>query len=119
MANKDHLLARRAPLSLNPSKVLPGFAVDSRPRTHVRRGREMTRNTADRLVKVGLSHRSAPLDLLERVAVRRDALPDLLCTLRRAGYGEAVVGLACSPDEIFGPGGGGRPPGPLRRRRRP
>src|SRR3954451_2219187 len=101
MANKDHLLARRAPLSLNPSKVLPGFAVDSRPRTHVRRGREMTRNTADRLVKVGLSHRSAPLDLLERVAVRRDALPDVLCTLRRAGYGEAVVVSTCSRTEIY------------------
>src|SRR4051794_41954763 len=112
MANKDHLLARRAPLSLNPSKVLPGFAVDSRPRTHVRRGRDMTRNKADRLVKVGLSHRSAPLDLLERVAVRRDALPDVLCALRRAGYGEAGVGFAFSREGDYAPAGGGGPPGP-------
>src|SRR4051794_41708661 len=112
MANKDHLLATRASLFLNPSKVLPGFAVDSRPRTHVRRGRDMTRNKADRLVKVGLSHRSAPLDLLERVAVRRDALPDVLCALRRAGYGEAGLVSASQPAGDLPPAGGRRPRGP-------
>src|SRR4051794_4950081 len=61
----------------------------------------MTGNGADRLLMVGLSHRRAPLDLLERVVVRPAELTDLLRELATAGYGEAVVVSTCSRTEIY------------------
>src|SRR3954452_17526222 len=61
----------------------------------------MTRNGANRLLMVGLSHRRASLDLLERVVVRPAELADLLSELRTAGYGEAVVVSTCSRTEIY------------------
>jgi glutamyl-tRNA reductase len=58
-------------------------------------------NRTNRLLMVGLSHQLAPLDLLERVAVRRDAVTELLLTLRSAGFPEAVVLSTCSRTEIY------------------
>jgi glutamyl-tRNA reductase len=50
---------------------------------------------------VGISHRGAPLALLERVAVRREDRPDLLSTLRAVGCFEAVLLSTCSRVEIY------------------
>src|SRR4051812_25860898 len=61
----------------------------------------MTRSATDRLLMVGLSHRHASLDLLERVVVRRDHVAEMLRELRTAGYGEAVVLSTCSRTEIY------------------
>src|SRR4051812_9199436 len=66
----------------------------------------MTRNAADRLLMVGLSHRHSSLDLLERAVVRRDEVPLVLRDLRAAGYDEAVVLSTCSRTEIYVAGGG-------------
>jgi len=54
-----------------------------------------------RLTMVGITHRSAPLSLLERVAVRRDDRPDLLAALRAVGCCEAVLLSTCSRVEIY------------------
>src|SRR4051812_17404635 len=61
----------------------------------------MTRSATDRLLMVGLSHRHASLDLLERVVVRRDHVAEMLRELRCAGYGEAVLLSTCSRTEIY------------------
>jgi glutamyl-tRNA reductase len=61
----------------------------------------MTRNGADGLLMVGLSHRRASLDLRERVVVRPAEVADVLLELRTAGYGEAVVLSTCSRTEIY------------------
>jgi glutamyl-tRNA reductase len=54
------------------------------------------------VVVIGLSHRSAPLDLLERVAVREAELPKKLHELRlRPNLGEAVVLSTCHRVEIY------------------
>src|SRR4051794_41411642 len=71
-------------------------------------GGEMTRTGTDRLLMVGLSHRRASLDLLERVVVRPAEVTELLLELRASGYTEAVVVSTCSRTEIYalaGPGG--------------
>jgi glutamyl-tRNA reductase len=72
----------------------------------------MTTNTADRLLMVGLSHRHASLDLLERTFVHRDEVPQVLRELRTAGYDEAVVLSTCSRTEIY-VAAGDRGPGDL------
>ena len=54
-----------------------------------------------RLTMVGITHRGAPLALLERVAVRREERPDLLSTLRAVGCFEAVLLSTCSRVEIY------------------
>ena len=40
---------------------------------------------------VGLSHKSAPIEVRERLAFAKDALPALFHKLRAAGVGESVV----------------------------
>jgi len=51
---------------------------------------------------IGLSHRTAPLDLRERVAVSGDAMPALLDRVRGEGAGvEAVVLSTCNRTEIY------------------
>jgi len=50
---------------------------------------------------VGISHRGAPLTLLERVAVRREDRPDVLALLRAVGCSEAVLLSTCSRVEIY------------------
>jgi len=51
---------------------------------------------------VGLSHRSAPVRLLERVTVGVGAVPDMLADLRSAGpVGEAVVVSTCNRVEVY------------------
>src|SRR3954464_14389564 len=64
-------------------------------------GGDMTRTGADQLLMVGLSHRRASLDLLERVVVRPTEVTALLGDLRAAGYPEAVVVSTCSRTEIY------------------
>lgn len=54
-----------------------------------------------RLTMVGISHHSAPLTLLERVAVRREDRPDVLAALRDRGCSEAVLLSTCSRVEIY------------------
>ena len=54
-----------------------------------------------RLTMVGISHRSASLGLLERVAVRREDRPDLLAALRTIGCCQAVLLSTCSRVEIY------------------
>jgi glutamyl-tRNA reductase len=54
-----------------------------------------------RLTMVGITHRGAPLALLERVTVRREDRPDLLETLRVLGCSEAVLLSTCSRVEIY------------------
>jgi glutamyl-tRNA reductase len=58
-------------------------------------------NRTNRLLMVGLSHQRAPLDLLEQVAVRRDAVAEVLGRLRSAGQSEAIVLSTCSRTEIY------------------
>ena len=53
------------------------------------------------LTMVGISHHGASLELLERIAVRRDDRLDLLMALRSAGCPEAVVLSTCSRVEIY------------------
>ena len=54
-----------------------------------------------RLFAVGLSHRTAPLALLERVAVPADRRRDVLAAVRAAGFSEAVLLVTCSRTEIY------------------
>lgn len=52
---------------------------------------------------VGLSHRSAPLSLLERAALDADAATKLLADVRHAStVGEAVVLATCNRSEVYG-----------------
>ena len=53
---------------------------------------------------VGLSHRTAPLALLERVAVQADRRRDVLAAVRAAGFSEAVLLVTCSRTEIYAAG---------------
>ena len=53
---------------------------------------------------VGLSHRTAPLALLERVAVPTDRRADVLAAVRAAGFSEAVLVVTCSRTEIYASG---------------
>ena len=51
---------------------------------------------------VGISHRSAPVSLLERVTVGLGTAPDVLTELRSAGpVGEAVVLATCNRVEVY------------------
>ena len=54
-----------------------------------------------RLAMVGITHRRAPLTILERVAVRKEDRPDVLAALRAAGCSEAVLLSTCSRVEIY------------------
>ena len=56
------------------------------------------------IVMVGLSHRAAPLALLERVAVPADRRPEVLAAVREAGFSEAVLLVTCSRTEIYAAG---------------
>jgi glutamyl-tRNA reductase len=61
------------------------------------------------VVMVGLSHRTAPLALLERVAVPADRRPEVLSAVREAGFSEAVLLVTCSRTEIYATGRKARP----------
>ncbi len=55
------------------------------------------------LIVVGLNHRSAPVELRERLAVQPDQLPEVLGRLRRdVGLDEAAVLSTCNRVEIYG-----------------
>jgi len=56
------------------------------------------------VVMVGLSHRTAPLALLERVAVPAARRSEVLATVREAGFSEAVLLVTCSRTEIYATG---------------
>src|SRR5438128_7404314 len=57
------------------------------------------------IVVVGLSHRTAPLALRERLAVGRDHLPAMLQRLRaEAGLAEAMLLSTCNRVEVYGRG---------------
>jgi glutamyl-tRNA reductase len=56
------------------------------------------------VVMVGLSHRTAPLALLERVAVPAHRRPEVLAAVREAGFSEAVLLVTCSRTEIYATG---------------
>ena len=58
---------------------------------------------------VGLSHRTAPLALLERVSVPADRRADVLRAVRAAGFSEAVLLVTCSRTEIYAVGSHPRP----------
>ncbi len=55
----------------------------------------------NRLSMVGVTHREAPMALLEQVSVRRGDRGQFLTTLRDAGYPAAVVLSTCSRTEIY------------------
>jgi glutamyl-tRNA reductase len=55
----------------------------------------------NRLAMVGVTHRVAPLPLLERMSVPRGARPELLAALQKAGYPEAVLLSTCSRTEVY------------------
>ncbi len=57
--------------------------------------------SVEQLVQVGVSHAEAPLDLLERLTVRADAVPGLLAEISALGATEAVVLSTCSRSEIY------------------
>ena len=67
----------------------------------------------NRLSMVGLTHRGASLQLLERVSVPRAERGRLLAALRAAGYPEAVVLSTCSRVEIYSGADAGGPEGLL------
>ncbi|HEY4122838.1 MAG TPA: glutamyl-tRNA reductase [Byssovorax sp.] len=50
---------------------------------------------------VGLSHKSAPIEVRERLAFAKDALPALFDKLRAAGVGESVVLSTCNRVEVY------------------
>jgi glutamyl-tRNA reductase len=54
-----------------------------------------------RLTMVGITHRGAPLALLERVSIRREERPGMLAMLRVLGCSEAVLVSTCSRVEIY------------------
>lgn len=54
-----------------------------------------------RLTMVGITHRGAPLALLERVAIRREDRPGLLALLRVPGCSETVLLSTCSRVELY------------------
>lgn len=55
-----------------------------------------------RLFLVGLSHKSAPIDVRERVALTGDALKAALCELKAMeGVTEALVVSTCNRVEVF------------------
>jgi len=57
------------------------------------------------IVVVGLSHRTAPLPLRERLAVGREQLPAMLQRLRgEAGLAEAMLLSTCNRVEVYGRG---------------
>ncbi len=56
------------------------------------------------IAMVGLSHRTAPLALLERVAVPAHRRRDVLAAVRAAGFSEAVLLVTCSRTEIYAAG---------------
>ena len=56
------------------------------------------------LAMIGLTHRGAPLGLLERVTVRHGERGPLLAALRAAGCAEAVVLSTCSRTEVYAVG---------------
>lgn len=54
------------------------------------------------IVVVGVNHRSAPIELRERLAFRREHLPDAFATLRREiGLEEATILSTCNRVEIY------------------
>jgi glutamyl-tRNA reductase len=53
------------------------------------------------IAMVGLSHRTAPLALLERVAVPASRRGDVLTAVLEAGFSEAVLLVTCSRTEIY------------------
>lgn len=57
--------------------------------------------SVEQLVQVGVSHAEAPLNLLERLTVRADAVPGLLAEISALGVTEAVVLSTCSRSEIY------------------
>src|SRR5436190_10912270 len=60
------------------------------------------------IVVVGLSHRTAPLALRERLAIGRDHLPAMLQRLRaEAGLAEAMLLSTCNRVEVYGRGDDG------------
>jgi len=61
------------------------------------------------VVMVGVSHRSAPLALLERVAVPAGRRDEVLAAVRAAGFSEAVLLVTCSRTEIYATGPHARP----------
>ena len=61
-------------------------------------------DTMNTVAMVGLSHRTAPLALLERVAVRANRRGDVLAAVRAAGFSEAVLLVTCSRTEIYAAG---------------
>jgi glutamyl-tRNA reductase len=56
------------------------------------------------IVVVGLSHRTAPLPVRERLAVAREHLPAMLQRLREAGLAEAMLLSTCNRVEVYGRG---------------
>ena len=56
----------------------------------------------DRLVAVGISHHTAPLEIRERLAVAKDAIPTLLTRLREDGFSDETVLLStCNRVELY------------------
>ena len=54
------------------------------------------------LVVVGLSHKSAPLEVRERLAMAREAIPEVLGRLTASGtIGEAVILSTCNRVEVY------------------
>ena len=53
------------------------------------------------IVLVGLNYRSAPIELRERLAFRREQLPDAFAKLRQAGLPETAILSTCNRVEIY------------------
>ena len=54
------------------------------------------------IVVVGLSHKSAPLEVREKLAIGKAALPEVLARItQHAAVGEAVVLSTCNRVEVF------------------
>ncbi len=54
-----------------------------------------------RLVVLGLSHRTAPVQVRERFAIPEDALPDAAGLARKAGFRESFVLSTCNRVELY------------------
>jgi len=53
------------------------------------------------IVLVGLNHRSAPIEFRERLAFRREQLPDAFARLRQVGLHQTAILSTCNRVEIY------------------
>ncbi len=60
-----------------------------------------------RLVVAGIDHRTVPADLRDRLQIDAAAMPEVLASVRKAGFAEAIVLSTCDRSVVIGLADGG------------